>query len=136
MVHLTPWVLSKLRLYPPVPVVGQSFAKAKKVVMPNQSMSLREIIRRFMRNESLPVSHEGFYADDMGDLEKMSKEDITIRHERAAAVRASVKKAKGRMDDAAASKAKEEEAARKAAEKAQAPPEPPLPKQPGSQPQA
>lgn len=55
----------------------------KKRTVPNQSMSLQEIIKRFMRKEALPIEKEAHYEDRFGDLEKLSREDITIRHERA-----------------------------------------------------
>jgi len=71
-----------MRLYPVVPVKGQSFKGVKKVVVPSQSMTLQEIIKRFVRNEALPVSKEGVYEDRYDyDLEKLSKEDLTVQHE-------------------------------------------------------
>jgi len=72
-------------MYPKVPIVGLDLSKEKVVVVPNQSMTLRQIIQRFVRHESLPVSKDGIYEERMGDLEKIAHEDITIRHERAQA---------------------------------------------------
>lgn len=71
-----------MRLYPDVIVKGQSFVGCKKLVVPSQSMSLREILRRFVRKESLPISHEGTYEDRYDyDLEKLAKEDLTVQEE-------------------------------------------------------
>lgn len=71
-----------LRLYPPVKVIGKSFKGCKVITVPNQSMGLAEILQRFIRQESLPVSREGFYATGQGDLEKMAREDLSVLHER------------------------------------------------------
>lgn len=64
------------------PIVGQSYHGVKRQVVPNQSMSLKEIVRRFVRRESLPLSREGLYESRFGDLEKLSKADIVIQMER------------------------------------------------------
>lgn len=45
-------------------------------------MSLREIVKRFVRREPLPVSHEGQYEDRFGDLEKLKNADITEQFDR------------------------------------------------------
>lgn len=97
--------MSKLRMYPKVAIVGLDLSAEPVVVVPNQSMSLREILRRFVRKESLPVSQEGIYEERMGDLEKMSKEDIVIRHERAAAFRAKLESDHARAVESASSAA-------------------------------
>lgn len=71
-----------MRLYPKVVVEGQSFKHCKKLVTPNQSMTLQEIIRRFIKKEALPVSHEGTYEDRYDiDLEKLQHEDLTVKDE-------------------------------------------------------
>jgi len=62
--------MSTLRLYPPVKVTGQSFKNVKRIVLPSQSMTLREIIKRFIRKESLPIEKDGIYEDRYEDLEK------------------------------------------------------------------
>lgn len=62
---------------------GISFKKVKRVTLPNQCMSLREIIKRFVRHEALPVLQEGVYEDRFGDLEKLAKADITEQLEEA-----------------------------------------------------
>lgn len=72
-----------MRLYPPVVVVGQDYRHAKVIVVPNQSMTLKDILKRFVRNESLPIQQDGIYAENLGDLEKLARQDITVRMERA-----------------------------------------------------
>lgn len=97
-----------MRLYPQVTVKGKSFVGVKKHVVPMQSMSLREILRRFVRKESLPISHEGTYNDSYDyDLEKLAKEDMTVQQEvlaevkaKAAALDKEVKKQEAEKKDA------------------------------------
>lgn len=61
---------------------GQSFAGEKRMTVPRQSMSLREIVARYVRREPIMVnSREGVYEHRFGDLEKMSKLDIFEQHE-------------------------------------------------------
>jgi len=70
-----------LRLYPNREVKGFDFTGCKVFTVPMQFMTLREIIKRFVRRESLPVEKEGVYQDRMGDLEKMARQDITYQME-------------------------------------------------------
>lgn len=57
-----------------------------------QSLSLKEIVRRFVRRESLPLSHEGTYNDLYDyDLEKLAKEDMTVQDEVLSELREKVK---------------------------------------------
>lgn len=86
-----------MRLYPKVTDVGQSFVGCKVHTVPNQNMTLREIIKRFIRKESLPVEQNGVYHENLGDLEKLSKADIYDQFERAADIRAKIDKADKRM---------------------------------------
>lgn len=79
--------MSKLRLYPPVKVERKDFTKSKVIMVPNQSLTLRDIIQRFIRKESMPIGRDGIYNETLGDLEKIAREDITERHERADALR-------------------------------------------------
>lgn len=62
--------------------------KEKDQVVPDQSMSLKEILTRFTRSEPLPVGHNGSYGSDSGidpesdspfniDLEKARHMDLT-----------------------------------------------------------
>lgn len=111
-----------LRLYPPVKVTGKSFKHCKVIVVPDQSMKLSDIIRRFIRGEALPVSKEVFYAEGHGDLEKMSKDDLSVLYERRIALRErSIKEkadadAKAKADADAAAKAIFDDAVTKAVE--------------------
>lgn len=81
-----------LRLYPSVTCEAQCFKHVKIVTVPNQSMTLKDIIKRFIRKESLPIEHQGVYAEGLGDVEKMAREDITERHERAARLKRKLQK--------------------------------------------
>lgn len=82
-----------MRLYPVMTIEGQSFKGVKKHVVPNQSMTLHEIIRRFIKREALPVSHEGTYEDRYDyDLEKLANEDLTVKDEVLQEFRALAKK--------------------------------------------
>jgi len=85
-------------LYPKVPRKALSFKKCKVVVVPDQSMGLREIIKRFVRKESLPVQQQGYYEDRFGDLEKIAQEDIVVQLARAKEIGEYLAKAKAHMD--------------------------------------
>lgn len=82
----------KLKITADVKVKGQSYKNAKVVVVPNQSMSLQEILRRFVRRESLPISKEGTYETRFGDLEKIQNLDITEKMEHVAKIKLFLKK--------------------------------------------
>jgi len=71
-----------------------------------QSMSLREIIRRFIRKEALPIERQGIYEDRFEDLEKLGKQDITVQMERAEDLREKIDTAEKKVK-ARAEKAKE-----------------------------
>lgn len=105
--------MRNIRLYPPVVVKKQSFVGAKVHTLPSQSMSLREIILRFTRRESLPVEKQGVYYDQFGDLEKAQNLDITERMEKAEALKQKIAKGEKAM--------KERQAAQAAAQAAKPP---------------
>lgn len=84
----------KLRVIADVKVQGQSFKGVARVVVPNQSMSLREIVQRFIKKESLPINKDGFYSEDFGDIEKIQSEDITERMDRINDLKEKAKKGK------------------------------------------
>lgn len=88
--------------YPEVPREPQSFKRVKRVSVPQQSMSLKDIIKRFVRKESLPIEHDAMYCDHLGDLEKIAREDITQRMERLDSIKVKIASARKRMDDKAA----------------------------------
>lgn len=63
---------------------GVSYKGVKKIVQPNQSMSLEEILERFTRGEALPIGQQSAYdeTDDIGvDLEKIAKADLVDKEE-------------------------------------------------------
>lgn len=93
----------QLRLYPRIQVRGKSFKGCKVHVVPDQSMTLADILKRFIRKESLPVAKEGFYAEDLGDIEKMQRDDLSVIHERTA-------EARDKLRDAEASEAAKKKA--------------------------
>lgn len=88
-----------LRLYPTVVVKKQSFVGAKIFAVPQQSMTLREIILRFTRKESLPIEKQGVYHEQFGDLEKAQHEDITVRMERAEELKSRIAKGKKAFEE-------------------------------------
>lgn len=118
-----------LQLYPKIIPKRQSYKGEKKVAVPSQSMTLKEILHRFVRRERLPVEHEGVYSERLGDLEKLQHEDISVRMERAAELKNNIATAQKRMKDAHDAKVKAEierqaEEARKTLEAAATPPPP------------
>lgn len=65
----------------PDPSSGQSYKGEKKVVVPNQALSLQEILERFSRNEEVPVGKDASYDDGDDDLEKVAHMDLVDREE-------------------------------------------------------
>lgn len=61
-------------------------------MVPNQSLTLKDIINRFIRKESLPIGREGTYNENLGDLEKIAREDIVDQKERAANIRSTLER--------------------------------------------
>lgn len=97
------------RLYPSRPIVGQDLSRCKVVTVPNQSMTLMEIIRRFIRKEPLSIlDKDAFYVEGRGDLEKMNKQDLTYLHDRAVAAFADIARKKDKAKAEAEAKAKAE----------------------------
>lgn len=103
--------MTKIALYPNArPVERESFVGQKTMTIPSQSMTLKEIIRRFVRRESLPVEKQGIYQEGLGDLEKIATEDIHDQMERVANIKNEIAKETARRkkkkeDDEAALKA-------------------------------
>lgn len=81
-----------MRLYPVVTIIPLSFKGVKVVVVPNQSLTLKDIIKRFIRKEALPIQKEGMYEDRLGDLEKMAHEDITDQMDRVNTIKVKLAK--------------------------------------------
>lgn len=105
--------MAKYVLYPVVPRVRQSFVGVKRVTIPNQCMSLQEMLRRFVRREPLPVERQGVFIESDYDLEKLSTLDRTEQDEVVADMKRDVASKKKKVDDAkakvaAAAKAKED----------------------------
>lgn len=65
----------------PSPSQGRG-ATGKKIVVPDQSMSLKEILTRFVKHESLPVAHKGVYGSD-GEIDPESESEFNIDQEKA-----------------------------------------------------
>lgn len=91
--------MKQLRLYPPVEITGQDFTKVKSHFLPNQSLTLKDIIKRFIRKESLPIGRDGVYNENLGDIEKMAREDITVQQERAAVWKARATSIKNKLEE-------------------------------------
>lgn len=53
----------------------------KKLVVPNQAMSLQEILERFTRGEPLPIAQPINYHESEDDLEKVSHMDLVDKEE-------------------------------------------------------
>jgi len=64
----------------PAPSIGAG-PYPKKQVVPNQSMSLREILERFTRGEPLEIGKDASYDEGEDDLEKVAKSDLVDRAE-------------------------------------------------------
>lgn len=70
----------------PLPSLGLDLSKEKKLVVPDQSMSLEEILARFTRGEALPVGNEVQYGTENDDplnvdLEKLANSDLVDKAE-------------------------------------------------------
>lgn len=106
--------MSCARYYPEVARRSQSFKGQKVNTVPSQAMSLQDIIKRFIRKESLPIEKQGFYEERLGDLEKIAREDMTERADRLRYVKDMVKRYQ-KEEDVRQKKKKDEEAAAAAA---------------------
>lgn len=82
-----------IRLYPKVPVKGQDFTGAKVVTIPSQSLTLKQILQRFVRGEKLPIEKDGFYSEKHGDVEKLVRMDILDQYERSKSMWSALNKA-------------------------------------------
>lgn len=102
-----------------------------KLVTPDMSISLEEILRRFTRGEPLEIGRDGLQYDDDGDvdLEKLKHMDLVDRQEFAEKLKATTKqyekeqkarekREKERLDKLAVEKIAADKLAASAAEKA------------------
>lgn len=64
----------------PAPQGGEKY-DGKKLTVPDQSMSLKEILHRFVRNETVAVGREGVYVESEDDLEKVAHLDLVEKDE-------------------------------------------------------
>lgn len=97
------------------PTVGQTFYHCKRMTVPGQSLSLAEILRRYVRREPLPQSHEGTYETRFGDLEKIARMDIVDQMEIVDSLKAQIAAFESRQKAKAAADAKSAEDAKIAA---------------------
>lgn len=81
-----------------VEIKGQDFTGEKVHTVPNQSMTLQEILKRFVRREQLPVMKDGVYETRFGDLEKLKNADITEQLDRADQLNDFIKRGKEHQD--------------------------------------
>lgn len=88
-----------VRLYPKVVVKGQSFVGEVKQTVPRQTLSLREILRRYVRNEPLPGTKGGIYEERFGDLEKMSKMDMVDQMDKVEELKGQIAEFERRQKD-------------------------------------
>lgn len=105
-----------IQLYPGVPRVRRMFDGVKRVTLPNQCMSLSEMLRRFVRREALPAAKDGVYIETDYDLEKVSKMDRVEQDEIISELKQTVSTRKKAMDDED-KRLTEERAAKKRAER-------------------
>lgn len=106
----------------PMPSLGIRITEPTQVV-PDQSLSLKEILHRFVRQEALPVSHQGQYGSEIMDpevdnplnvdLEKLRYADLTEKDE----YKEATKQVQREYD--AQEKAKADKARKEAQEKAE-----------------
>lgn len=70
----------------PVPSPGEDYSQVKDIVVPDDSLSLEEILLRFTRGEALPVGQEVQEGEDSDnplnvDLEKLRDSDLVDKEE-------------------------------------------------------
>lgn len=70
---------------------SRDWTKVEKLTVPDQSLSLQDILERFTRKEALPIGKEVSYNDEVEidspfavDLEKLAKADIIDKNEAVA----------------------------------------------------
>lgn len=64
----------------PAPSPGELGGR-KKLVVPNQALSLQEILERFTRKEALPIGRDANYHESDDDLEKVAHFDLVDKEE-------------------------------------------------------
>lgn len=91
---------------------GVSFKGVQSLTLPNDALTIRQIIKRFIRNQSLPIEKEGAYLDIGEDVEKIRTADFTEREEFLDRHKTKLNRIKKDLEDkeAASKKAAEEKA--------------------------
>lgn len=105
--------MSNMHLWPPASRkrVGQSFEGVKSVTVPSQSMSLKDILKRFVRREPVALEKQGVYEERFGDLEKLAHADPVIQQEQVAEWKEVTKRRVKAYKDAEADKVKKKKEA-------------------------
>lgn len=88
------------------------------MVVPDQSMTLKEILLRFTRNETLPIGRDPMYSDGLEDIEKLRDMDLVDREAYVTELKA--KQAKYKAQEEAKRKAAVEAEIKRQAEEAAA----------------
>lgn len=92
--------MKKLENYFIPPRAGQSFKGKKVYTLPRQTMTLGEILRRFIKKELLPELKQGIYEDRYEmDLEKLAKADRVHRDEVVEELKTVNKKRQKKIED-------------------------------------
>lgn len=97
----------------PSPSMGADFSKEVDQVVPDQSLSLKQILDRFTRGEPVPVGRETTYGSEGEedvldyDLEKLKHSDLTEREE----VIESLREKRSQFEEREKQKAKAQKAA-------------------------
>lgn len=55
--------------------------EGEELVVPNQALSLRQILDRFTRQQALPIGKDGNYDEGEDDLEKLRHMDLVDKEE-------------------------------------------------------
>lgn len=98
-----------IKLYPTYKRIGQDFSNVEKMTVPNQTLTLKEILRRYIKKEPLPSMKEGTFHESEYDLEKLSQADLTEQHEVIEELKQKVKRKKKVVDDYQEEQKKKEE---------------------------
>lgn len=108
-------MMRKVILYPAVPRVRRFFVGVKRCTLPNQCMSLAEMLRRYVRREPLPAAKDGVYVETDYDLEKLTKMDRVEQEEVLTEIKETVSKKRKRVEEED-KRVSEEKASKKKAE--------------------
>lgn len=82
------------------------FEGVKRLTLPDQCMSLKEMLRRFIHRETLPAAKDGIYVETEYDLEKLAKMDRVEQDEVLDVMKRDVASKKKAIDDDSAARQK------------------------------